>query len=226
MRQSTEQTNVSPVDGSFIGDLIITPDCLSDFIYFMNNVYLGDYALITGNSPWKDLLEKQTVSPLLTLRSEPTVLEAGYSFTNDGFKAVDCNLIENGVLKNFALSLYGANKTGMPRCLSGGGAFVVRNGVNKLNDMIAGVDKGLLLGRFSGGNPSENGDFSGVAKNSYLIENGKISRPVGETMIAGNLGNIFRDIRAISLEEINFGSSIMPWILSGNAIISGTRQRV
>jgi PmbA protein len=87
--------------------------------------------------------------------------------------------------------------------------------------MVADVKKGILLGRFSGGSPSDNGDFSGVAKNSYLIENGKIARPVGETMIAGNLCSLFKDIRAVSREEINYGSGIMPWILSGNITISG-----
>jgi PmbA protein len=40
-------------------------------------------------------------------------------------------------------------------------------------------------------------------------------------MIAGNLGALFRDIRAVSREEINYGWSVMPWILSGNITISG-----
>ena len=223
MRQSTEQTDVKPVKGSFTGDIIITPDCLGDFIRFVAGVYLGDYALITGNSPWKDKLGKLVASPLLTLRSEPAgpSVEAGYSFTGDGFRSVNCNLIENGILKNFTLGLYGSNKTGKPRCPSGGGAHIVQNGTSSLAAMITDVKKGLLLGRFSGGSPSDNGDFSGVAKNSYLIEDGKITQPVGETMIAGNLGDLFKDIRAVSSEEINYGWKIMPWVLSGNVSISG-----
>ena len=223
MRQSTEQTDVKPVEGSFTGDIIITPDSLSDFIMFIDGVYLGDYALITGNSPWKDLLGKQVASPLLTLRSEPDgdLVEAGYHFTGDGFRAENCNLIESGILRNFTLGLYGSNKTGKPRIPSGGGGLIVQSGSSALAGMITDVKKGILLGRFSGGNPSDNGDFSGVAKNSYLIENGQVTRPVGETMIAGNLGNLFNDIRAISREEINYGSAIMPWILSGGITISG-----
>ena len=223
MRQSVEQIDVKPVKGSFTGDLIITPDCLGEFIGFMKGIYLGDYALITGNSPWKDKLGEQVVSPLLTVCSEPdgSSIEAGYSFTGDGFRAENCNLIEKGLLANFTLGLYGSNKTGKPRCPSGGGAIIVQNGTAGLADMIADVKKGLVLGRFSGGSPSDNGDFSGVAKNSYLIENGKITRPIGETMIAGNVGNLFNDIRAVSSEQINYGWGIMPWILSGNITISG-----
>ena len=124
-------------------------------------------------------------------------------------------------MENFTIGLYGSNKTGKKRCPSGGGAIIVQKGTSPLAGMIADVKKGLLLGRFSGGSPSDNGDFSGVAKNSYLIENGKICRPVGETMIAGNFGSLFSDVRAISAEEINYGWRIMPWILSGNVTISG-----
>ncbi|MCL2043281.1 MAG: TldD/PmbA family protein [Treponema sp.] len=223
MRQSTEQTDVKPVDGSFTGDIIITPDSLSDFIGFLEDVYMGDYPLITGNSPWKDMLGKQVASGLLTLRCEPQgpSIETGYHFTGDGFRAENCNLIENGILSNFTLGLYGSNKTGKPRCPSGGGALIIQSGSSTLAGMIADVKRGILLGRFSGGNPSDNGDFSGVAKNSYIIENGKITRPVGETMIAGNLGSLFKELRAVSREEINYGSAIMPWILSSGITISG-----
>jgi len=87
--------------------------------------------------------------------------------------------------------------------------------------MISSIDKGLLLCRFSGGNPSDNGDFSGVAKNSYLIENGKISKPVNETMIAGNLGEMIKNIANISKEKIDYGSEIYPWIQVKGITISG-----
>jgi PmbA protein len=171
------------------------------------------------------MLGKQVASPLFTWRSEPNnpAFKMGNPFTNDGFRTENCTFIENGILKNFSLSLYGANKTGKPRCPSGGhaDATIIQNGATPLNDMIAGVKKGLLVGRFSGGSPSVNGDFSGVAKNSYLIENGKITQPVGETMIAGNLGDLVNSIRAVSKEQIDYGTELMPWILSGNVTISG-----
>lgn len=223
MRESAEQTKVSSVDGSFTGDILIAPDCLGDFLGFVDGVYLSDYALITGNSPWKDSMGRKVVSPLVTVRSEPAgpAIEAGYSYTGDGFKAENCSIIERGVLKNFTLGLYGANKTGKPRCPSGGGAVVVEAGATPLSDMIRDVKRGVLLARFSGGSPSDNGDFSGVAKNSYLIENGKISRPIGETMIAGNLAELFESARAVSSERVDYGSAIVPWLLGGGVTISG-----
>ncbi|HUW71407.1 MAG TPA: metallopeptidase TldD-related protein [bacterium] len=223
MRQSAEQTTVRPVDGAFEGDIILTPDCLGDFLNFIDGVYLGDYAMITGNSPWKDKLGKPVVSPLLTVRSDPNgpEIEAGYSYTGDGFRAENCDIIKRGALEHFTLGLYGSNKTGKPRCPSGGGAIVVEAGETALADMVRDVKRGILLARFSGGSPSDNGDFSGVAKNSYVVEDGRILRPIGETMIAGNIASLFQSVRAISSERVNYGSAIMPWILSGGVSISG-----
>lgn len=223
MRQSTEQLEPGGVGGSFQGELVIAPDCLGDFISYLDGTYLGDYALITGSSPWKDKLGQKVVSPLFSLRSLPAGpgVEIGYSYTGDGFRAENCDLIDAGVLKNFSLGFYGSNKTGKPRCPSGGGALAVDAGVTPLDDMIRDVKRGLLLMRFSGGSPSDNGDFSGVAKNSYLIEDGKIARPVGETMIAGNVAELFSGIRAVSRELVDYGSAVCPWALTGPVTISG-----
>ena len=68
--------------------------------------------------------------------------------------------------------------------------------------MIKDIDKGILLCRFSGGSPSDNGDFSGVAKNSYYIENGEIKYPITETMVSGNANEMFNNLDNISKEQI------------------------
>ncbi|HCM27548.1 MAG: TldD/PmbA family protein [Treponema sp. GWB1_62_6] len=223
MRQSTEQTRVSSVEGSFTGDLIMAPDSLGDFLQQMDQIYLSDHALITGTSPWKEALGARVVSPLFTMRSEPggPGIRIGYLFTRDGFRAENCPLIERGVLRNFTLGLFGSNKTGKPRCPSGGAAVIVEPGDSSLPRMIADVKRGLLMARFSGGGPADNGDFSGVAKNSYLIENGRIVRPVGETMIAGNIASLLGSVRAVSSERIDYGQAVLPWVLAGGVTISG-----
>ena len=56
--------------------------------------------------------------------------------------------------------------------------------------------------RFSGGMPGVNGDFSGVAKNSFLIENGKVTTPISETMISGNLAEMLNSIIAVSADTV------------------------
>ena len=86
--------------------------------------------------------------------------------------------------------------------------------------MIKDVDKGIILCRFSGGSPSDNGDFSGVAKNSFYIENGEIQYPITETMISGNIAQMFMNIIDISNDTIDFGYNILPWISFDGITIS------
>ena len=77
------------------------------------------------------------------------------------------------------------------------------------------------MGRFSGGQPSSNGDFSGVAKNSFLIENGKIGPALSETMIAGNLADMLNHLRAVSREQVADGMSVLPYMAFDGITISG-----
>ena len=222
LKQSGEQIHTSAFPGKMIGDVIITPDCLSSFIYYIT-AYLYDYSLISGSSIYKDKLNEKIASESLTLHSYPRSPEIAknYFFTRDGFEAQNMTVIDKGVLKSFLLSQYGANKTGKPKAVNSGGCYIVEPGTVGFEEMVSSIDKGLLLCRFSGGNPSDNGDFSGVAKNSYLIENGKISKPVNETMIAGNLGEMIKNIANISKEKIDYGSEIYPWIQVKGITISG-----
>ena len=94
-------------------------------------------------------------------------------------------------------------------------------GISTLAELIASVDRGLILGGFSGGQPGTNGEFSGVAKNSFLIENGKIKGAVTETMVNGNLGEVVRNIRGISKELKCDGGSVVPYIAVDGIVISG-----
>ena len=146
---------------------------------------------------------------------------SGECGTANGFRSEKVTLIERGVLKTHWLSLYGSNKTGRPVVKNTGSDLVVEPGDKTLEELIASVDKGLILGGFSGGNPGTNGEFSGVAKNSFLIENGKVKCAVTETMVNGNLAEAFRHIRGISREVLCNGRSVVPYIAVDGIVISG-----
>ncbi|MCK5131963.1 MAG: hypothetical protein KAR40_07415 [Candidatus Sabulitectum sp.] len=60
-----------------------------------------------------------------------------------------------------------------------------------------------------------------MAKNSYYIENGEIKYPVSETMVAGNLKEMLKNIRHISKERVNNGGFIVPWITFSGVTVSG-----
>jgi len=124
-------------------------------------------------------------------------------------------------LKSYLLSQYGAKKTGNERAANYGGAFIVESGERSYDEIVKNIDRGILFSRFSGGMAAPNGDLSGIAKNSYYIENGEVKYPLSETMIMGNLYDIFKNVKMISKERINSGNAIMPWVLSTGVTISG-----
>ena len=97
----------------------------------------------------------------------------------------------------------------------------MEGGDQPLEDIIKGIQKGLLVGRFSGGEPATNGDFSGVAKNSFLIEDGQVGQAVSEMMISGNLGTMMNNLRGISRETVADGSRVLPWLAVDGITISG-----
>lgn len=86
-------------------------------------------------------------------------------------------------------------------------------------DLIKGIKRGLLLGFVSGTMPSPDGEFSGVAKNSFYIEDGEIKYPVIETMVSGNLFEMFKHVEAMSKETICEGDNLYPWVAVGGVTI-------
>lgn len=221
--ESQRQIVTEQFEGSFEGDVVITPGCLEEILYEFANTYLQDGALISGTSPWKDKIGEQVASPLINfeLVAEHPDLPGASRLSGDGYVAENMPLIEEGVLKNFSLSRYGAARTGLPRSKNSGGAYVLGNGETSLEDMISKIDQGILMGRFSGGEASPAGDLSGVAKNSFLIENGQITKPLSEVMIAGNLADMLLNTVAVSQERENSGYWLLPWIRVKGVTISG-----
>jgi PmbA protein len=98
--------------------------------------------------------------------------------------------------------------------------LIIGPGKTGLDDIVKSVRQGVLLSRFSGGSPSDNGDFSGVAKNSFYIKDGEIQYPISETMVSGNIVDMFHNIKNISKDIVNFGDEIFPWIHFGGITVS------
>ena len=224
LEESVRSLDTRMVDEKFTGKIIVTPAC-DDMIWrTLLNCFLSDASMIEGTSRWKDSLGAKVADSKLTFRASPLHpgIVAGERFTSDGFESSDTDFIRDGVLTSFALSLYGANKTGKPRAGNTDfGTIEVAGGDTPLAEMIKGVDRGILLNRFSGASPSPSGDVSGVAKNSFLIENGKVTDALKETMVSFNIVDILMNIPAISKERCENGHTVLPWCCFDGITISG-----
>ncbi|MCL2722339.1 MAG: metallopeptidase TldD-related protein, partial [Treponema sp.] len=201
--ESEQSMEPRVLEEKFTGKIIVTPAC-SDMIWqTLSSCFLSEGSLIEGTSRWKDALGTKVADSILTICTSPLNpdIVAGERFTGDGFESKDFDIIRDGILKSFELSLYGSRKTGKPRSLNTAfGNIEVKPGNTPLADMIKGIDKGILINRFSGASPGPSGDVSGVAKNSFLIENGKIKDAIKETMVSFNILDILGKIE-ISKEQ-------------------------
>jgi len=221
LRQCSEQLKPKKIEEKFDGQIIITPDCLHEFLHFIIADISGP-KMISKNSIYKNMINKSIANPKLTLKSKPLSknFADGYFITNDGYEAKNCTIIKNGVLQTYLLDKYASNKLDLDRTNNSGGNYIVEPGIKSHKELIKEIKKGVLLARFSGGNPANNGDFSGVAKNSYYIENGEIQYPITETMVSGNLKEMFENLYEISSDQINNGSNLLPWIAFDGLTIS------
>ncbi len=222
LAQAVGQLDKKSVPGKFTGELLLTPQCFGDLL----DAYLGyltDSPLINGTSVFKDKLGAKIASSKLSVLSAPRASELAMHefFDGEGFECEAMPVIEGGVLKNFLLSHYGAGRTGFARAKSSASRQVVQGGDRAQADLLRSMKKGILLSRFSGGRPSLNGDFSGVAKNSYYVENGEIQYPVEETMVSGNLLELFGSLLGVSSERVAYGTKLLPWVLGTGVTVSG-----
>ncbi|NLB39203.1 MAG: TldD/PmbA family protein [Clostridiales bacterium] len=223
LADAENQIYTTATEGKFEGTVIITPQCMVSFLFMLLQNYVADGVILDGTSQWKDRLGEKVADERLTVRLAPLddTMVCGERYTQEGFLSRDYDVIKNGVLKQFMLSHYVANTTGLKRAPNGAHNLVVEPGDATLEELIKGTKKGLLVSRFSDGQPGANGEFSGVAKNTFLIEDGKIAGAVIETMISGNLAGMLNNIVGITQERVKDGNFLLPWMAVDGITISG-----
>ena len=223
LKDTENSLNPIPVEGKFEGSVLFTPEAAGEFTWMLIENYISSGVLLHDTSLWKDKVGQQVADPRITLRlqAEDDRLVVLPCWTGDGYRAENVTLIENGILKSHWLDLYAAKKTGRPVTRNSSGAFVMEPGDTPVAELIRGMKRGLIVGGFSGGEPGANGEFSGVAKNSFYVENGEVRGAVLETMISGNLEEVFRHVEGISGELVSDGNAAFPYLLAGGITISG-----
>ena len=145
-------------------------------------------------------------------------------FDSEGVEAKPLVLIENGVLKNYMLSTYSANKLGMA---SNGHSGGISNLILKLGDypeeeLIASVKNGLYLTSMTGqGANIVTGDFSRGGQGVWIRE-GKLAEPVSEFTIAGTFAEMLNNLKMIGNEIDERSSILTPAFKIDKMMVSGT----
>ncbi len=218
-----KQIDTVAVEGKFVGDILMPPSSFASLLYSALGSFAGGGTILDGTSPWKDMLGKQVAAESLTVEADPQneKVVCGSRIGGEGFVNEKSTIIKNGVLDSFIMSRYFAKKTGHKASGNTTSSYIVAGGDKSVDELVGSIKRGLWVGRISGGSPASNGDFSAVAKNSFLIEDGEIKSAVSETMINGNLREMLMNIKGISAERFCDGDTVLPCVLVGNVTVSG-----
>lgn len=218
-----KQLNAVALEGKFVGTVMMNTGAVDQFLNYIKYVGTSGTYVLDGTSVWLDKIGEMVTSEKLSIKLDPhdERIVCGETLTYDGFKSEAYDVIENGVLQNYMIDYYVSEKTGYKRAANMGNNMIIKAGDVLYEDMIKNIEKGILIDEFSGGYPAINGDFSGVAKNGFLIEDGKIVGAITETMISGNLFEMFNHIKDVSKEVVCEGWGVCPYMSFDGVVISG-----
>jgi len=153
-------------------------------------------------------------------------------FDGEGTICTPKNIIESGKLTGFLTDRYAAKRLNIAetgnasRGLTGdigiGTSNIILSGGNmSQDDIFHDIQDGFLVTDLMGfGINGVTGDYSRGAA-GFLIENGKISQPVQEVTIAGNLREMFANISHLGNDVTWLGSTAVPSITISNMTIAG-----
>jgi TldD protein len=164
-------------------------------------------------SIYADKIGKLIAKPFVNIVDDATNEGArgAINVDDEGNEAGRTHLVENGVLATYlhdsiSAKHYGVAPTGngrrqgyqfapMPRMR----ATYMLPGPHKKEEIIASVKKGIYCQNFANGQVNIGaGDFTFYVKNGYLIEDGKLTRPIKDVNIIGNGPKVLEKVDMVS----------------------------
>jgi PmbA protein len=214
---------------SFRGKMLLSPSAAAELIQDVLAYSINSQAVQKNASKFQDKIGSSVASDVFTLEDDATNISslASSSFDREGVPHQRNTVIENGILRSFLYNTYTANKDNTQSTGNAGGSpktppvvstsnVIVKPGKSKLEDLIAEIDRGVIINRFSGNVNPVNGDFSGVVKGGHYIRNGISEYAVKEVMVAGNVFDALYNIAGLSEERKILSDSILPYMLFDN----------
>jgi len=142
------------------------------------------------------------------------------NFDDEGTEAKRNVLIEDGVLKGFMTDILSAKQLNMTRTGNGRRESFrympiprmtntfIENGTDNPEDILASTKKGIYVQSLSGGSVNPiTGVFNFTCRESYLIENGKKTKPVKGATLIGSCMDVISNIDAVG-NDLAFGPGI------------------
>ncbi len=210
---------------SLKGTMLLSPNAVYELVQDVITFAINSDNVQKGTSRFAAMLGRKVASNKLTVVDDATFVEGlgAESFDREGLAHKKNLIINKGILKRYIYNTYTARKgrTKSTGNASGGTTsppsvgytnIIFESGKHSLGSIVKEIRKGVMINRFSGNVNPVNGDFSGVVKGGHLIQNGSITTPVKEVMVAGNIFDALRNISALSRERRKIFDSFLPYV--------------
>jgi len=156
---------------------------------------------------------------------DPRILQApgSASFDNEGVATHKRDLITEGVLQGYVLGSYSARKLKMQTTGNAGGVrnLCIDSGLDNFAALLKRMDTGLYVTELIGqGINPVTGDYSRGAA-GFWVEKGEIQYPVEEITVAGNLKDMFLNLRSVGTDiDLRGNTRTGSWLI-GEMMIAG-----
>ncbi|MBI2607970.1 MAG: TldD/PmbA family protein, partial [Deltaproteobacteria bacterium] len=189
--------------------VILSRFAVSTLLQYMMWLALSGKTFEEGTSAFSGKLNSQVFDPQFNLSDDPIVsTDFPQIFDAYGEEKKKLSVIEKGVLKNVSYNHYYANRFQKPSTASevfgSGSGFThlkLHAGKKSFQELIQETEKAILVTRFwyvNASNPRSL-TFTGVTKDgTFLIENGKIAKPIRKLRFTESLLKAFSKVDAIS----------------------------
>jgi len=219
---------------SFTGAVLLAPKAAAEVVCYPIEASVSARAVQKGTSRFRGKLGASVASSALTL-TDDAALPGGLgsmSFDREGIPPETLPLLKAGTLRNYLYDGYASNVEGRRSNGHAGGGpsdvpyvsttnIVMAPGDASLAEIVAGIDRGVLVTRFSGNVDPVSGDFSGSVKGGRAIRGGRLAEPLCGTMIAGNTFDLLPGVAAVSRERERMAGSLLGHVLMEGVVVSG-----
>lgn len=213
--------------------VVFDPRVASSLLGHLSGAINGP-SIARGTSFLKDSLDSAVFAPDINIVDDPHRPRGLRSkpFDGEGLANTKMNLVENGVLKTWLLDLASARQLGLTstgraaRGTSGPPGpsstnLYLEAGAQTPEELMADIDSGFYITSLMGmGVNGVTGDYSRGAS-GFWIEGGKLSFPVSEMTIAGNLKQMFQQMRPANDLEFRYGTNAPTVRIDGLTVAGG-----
>jgi PmbA protein len=178
----------------------------ADLLWDTVQAALNGKQVLEGASPWSDRLMQVVTSDTLTLFQQPDTGPYSCPFDDEGTSTQPLLFIREGRLQQFYCDrttgrLLGTGTTGSGFRPTMGSYptpglvnLLIQPGKGSLGELIQQLNEGLVVDQLLGGGADISGDFSVNVELGYRVQNGQITGRVKDTMIAGNVYTVLKQV--------------------------------